>query len=814
MSLYEEKYQDFTRSVKYFKKNRDPYQLMEDVNAFESLLAIKNLIQDDSFLEKNTDWSCLLKYEFDKILTTLFSSYSQICNSFKLKNYEYNEKLSNLDSKPNDRTISMLVFIIQITYNLTQMPSLSTQLHLFNQQLIDNHIIDILLEFFEKDVFLNEYNKSLDIHHLMISILKIFKNFSEHKFLSKKIWTELDMERLLVEFSKKCRLESQFNKELNFVHSNLREEFSAKKLLDLLNNCTEPGRIMKNYDIYCMFLKLYKMTQTKSFQDYESLLNVELFAHFEKMLFYASENRLKFDFEDQAIELDYPKNSLSCNETRVSMLHYLTSLINSIYYFKSKRKDYLTVTDNKIFFIYMNMLGDKEFVERIIQCPVDICFNIIEFVYLVSRNSHNEKTIWSELHAYETLQRLAKILLKKTEKMDNRVFLCYWVMCFVREETWPDTDKTVRTTMDTLFQQLDPENKNQNCLFGLKIAKKNLLNCLRRLALNPEFKRAIYKKLNIIKHFIYDGDDKEKFYALRLLIQLCFDANLVEGVLEDRDFCDFLRSFYEIELSKNSKLFHSAESVLWLLNLIPDADDASFEPGYRTVVMISFDKCDENLCQKLRKKLENSDLYVITSQNSQRCFGVQNCHLCLALVNEKYRLNEYCQIEARYAKHLGKELVRVNTQENFEEIDGWIASVFSQHISFNLYTNDLDKLVKALLSHVKSLNLSDEKRPRSKDSKETDKIKSVSRRSSDVVPTYAWSSDQVAEWFQKKNINKSMVENLGKIDGKILAEIYKIKCESVDFFYQRLLAENGDKIKLSDIALLKSCLDELFEGSD
>lgn len=810
MSLYEEKYQEFTRSVKYFKKNRDPFHLMEDAKAFECLLTIKNLIQDESFLEKNIDWSSLLKYEFDKILTTLFSSYSQICNSFKLKNYEYNENLENLDSKPNDRTISMLVFIIQITFNLSQMASLNTELKVFNMHLINNHIIDILLEFYEKDIFLNEYNKSLDIHHLMISIMKIFKNFSEHKFLDKKIWADLDMERILVEFSKKCRLESQFNKELNFVYSNLNEDFSVKKLLDNLNNCQEPGRIMKNYDIYCMFLKLFKMTQTKNFQQYESLLSDEFLAHCEKMLSYVSENRFKFDFEDQAIELNYPKNSLSSNETRVSILHYLTALINSIYYFKSKRKDCLTVTENKFFFIYMNILADKEFIQRMIQCPVDICYNIIEFIYLVSRNSHNEKTIWSEIGAYETLQRLAKFILKKNEKMDNKVFLCNWVMCFIRGETWPDTDKIVRNTMDILFQQLDPENKNENFLFGLKIPKKNLLNCLRRLALNFEFKRAIYKKLEIIKHFIYDGDDKEKFYALRLLIQLCFDANLVEGILEDREFCDFLKNFYEIELSKNSKLFHSADSVLWLLNLIQDSNDASFEPGNRTVVMISFDKCDENLCLKIRKKLESFDFYVITSQTSVRCFGVQNCHVCLALVNEKYRLNEYCQIEARYAKHIGKELIRLNTQEKFEEDDGWISSVFGQKLCLNLYGSDLDKSMKTLLNHVKSLNFLDEKRPRSKDG---DKVKSVSRRGSDVLPTYTWSNDQVAEWFEKKNINKSIVENLGKIDGKILAEIYKIKCESVDFFYQRLLAENGDNIKLSDIALFKNCLDELFEGS-
>lgn len=407
---------------------------------------------------------------------------------------------------------------------------------------------------------------------------------------------------------------------------------------------------------------------------------------------------------------------------------------------------------------------------------------------------------------------MAKLLLKINEIMDNKVFLCYWIMCFIRTETLPDTDKIVRTTMDILFQQLDPENKNENFLFGLKIPKKNLLNCLRRLALNGEFKRVIYKRFKIIKHYIYEGDDKEKFYALRLLIQLCFDANIVQNLIEDGEFCDFLKNFYEIELSKNSKLFHSAESVLWMLNLVQDGDDPSFEPDRQTVVMISFEKCDEVICQKLRKKLEALDYYVLTSQNNPRCFAIQNCHFCLALVNEKYRLNEYCQMEARYAKQLGKELIRLNTQEKFEETDGWISNVFDEKFCLNLFGSDLDKSLKALLNYVKSLSFkSDEKKPWINDSKGGERSKSTSRRTSEILPTYAWSDDQVAEWLAKKNIHKSIIENLGKIDGKILSEIYKIKCESVDFFYQRLLAENGDNIKLSDIALFKSCLDELFE---
>ena len=73
-----------------------------------------------------------------------------------------------------------------------------------------------------------------------------------------------------------------------------------------------------------------------------------------------------------------------------------------------------------------------------------------------------------------------------------------------------------------------------------------------------------------------------------------------------------------------------------------------------------------------------------------------------------------------------------------------------------------------------------------------------------------WNKKEVYQWLAYMKINEELIQAYRDINGIILNQMYRIKLLSPNFFYNRLVIETKNRIKLSDIAYFSDCLDNLF----
>lgn len=320
--------------------------------SYKNLLNLKNLIHDKEFFKNNSDWKALNDNEFDSILVDLFLYLAESANSFKLKTYKYDEEAPIERISQNDRSISILIFILQITHNITQNQFYDKELSIFIQKLFDKKLLEYLLEFLKQQEFLNEYNRELDFHQLIVSVLKIMRNLSENNKLDKNVWIQLDVENKLKEFGQVCRCEMLYNKELDLILTNLNIK-TVEKCISNIKFLKEPEKILNVNMSYGDFLYLSKQVRKSTFDKHEMLMAKDCQEIFKNLLQHFLTYKNELDFEDQVIELYYPKKSLNSKEKKISIFYYLLTVINATFEYQVRKKRILIYSIvNILKFIY------------------------------------------------------------------------------------------------------------------------------------------------------------------------------------------------------------------------------------------------------------------------------------------------------------------------------------------------------------------------------------------------------------------------------------------------------------------------------
>ena len=166
----------------------------------------------------------------------------------------------------------------------------------------------------------------------------------------------------------------------------------------------------------------------------------------------------------------------------------------------------------------------------------------------------------------------------------------------------------------------------------------------------------------------------EKFYVLKLLAQLCFDSDLcMELIKKHNDLIEHIQDILHDSSSDDHNDTETVcENILWSLSQIHSVDDGSvYEPQH---IMISFSWNLKNSCVKIQNELKKSGYSVNMNTSGSYSLedtkkAIEEASCVLVCVCEKYRLDENCQLEARYALKLNKPLIPLVMQEGYDNLD-------------------------------------------------------------------------------------------------------------------------------------------------
>ena len=233
-----------------------------------------------------------------------------------------------------------------------------------------------------------------------------------------------------------------------------------------------------------------------------------------------------------------------------------------------------------------------------------------------------------------------------------------------------------------------------------------------------------------------------------------------------------------------------AQVILWSL------DSKSKAQVKVKQYMISFHSSKKALCEKIQAELEKSPnvkvvLNLCNSLKSNIDTSIKTIEKseCVLLgVCERYRVDENAQAEATYAYNTRKHIVPLIMQEGFEHVDGWMSPVLKDRVCID-FTGDFEEACANLVAqlHTPTLVMS----------------KNVEN----------WTQAHVSKWFVENKIHASICQLYeGHVDGVTLVQIYKLKTQTPEFFYQSLLAETQSTIKTSDIAHFNAKLELLFQS--
>ncbi len=73
-----------------------------------------------------------------------------------------------------------------------------------------------------------------------------------------------------------------------------------------------------------------------------------------------------------------------------------------------------------------------------------------------------------------------------------------------------------------------------------------------------------------------------------------------------------------------------------------------------------------------------------------------------------------------------------------------------------------------------------------------------------------WTESDVENWIKDKNVNKDILDNVLPCNGKLLNQLYKMKQEAPEFFYNSITSKKS--IPTREVAMFTLELDNLFKN--
>ena len=214
-----------------------------------------------------------------------------------------------------------------------------------------------------------------------------------------------------------------------------------------------------------------------------------------------------------------------------------------------------------------------------------------------------------------------------------------------------------------------------------------LLNSVYHLALCDKIKNDVYFTFNMSDHLrtiIYNGNDVEIQYGLKLLYQLCFEKKICQHVKEDQELIAKINLLNEAESASGStKKF--CRGILWMMDDNSNKTDISKSMNTQAIsiegnkhIMISYNRESRELCTKIKNELEKMNYKVWIdvdnihgSSLESMALAIENSMCVLMCMTEKYKQSPNCRAEAEYAFNLHKPIIPLIMQKDYQP-SGWL----------------------------------------------------------------------------------------------------------------------------------------------
>ena len=322
------------------------------------------------------------------------------------------------------------------------------------------------------------------------------------------------------------------------------------------------------------------------------------------------------------------------------------------------------------------------------------------------------------------------------------------------------------------------------------------------------------------------------YYTLKVLAQLSFSESVSQDLSRNTKLSKRLKKLHKkviietgnaCENEFNKCMKYLIEDIRWNLNEKKVAEDQTIHESEH--LFISYENSSKETCVKLKENLENLGYKVWMNTNDSfdssidsSIKAIENAACFLMCVTEKYRQSISCQIQAQYAFKLNKRVIPLIMQSGYENVKGWLGIVMNNTIFIDFTKQALDECVHHLKNNINAFLLT-------REDTELEVLSVSSNRlvlntlflrdetSTTAFSTYSliedWSEKEVKDWFVRNKINLLIFEFLRPNTGEILHQLFEMKSNSTEFYYQSL--NEIKDIQFHDIILFSSCLSKLFK---
>ena len=367
------------------------------------------------------------------------------------------------------------------------------------------------------------------------------------------------------------------------------------------------------------------------------------------------------------------------------------------------------------------------------------------------------------------------------------------------------------------------------------------MNSLFSFAKSDQIKYLVYKDFGmneILRIFIYNGNEDEQEISFKLLYQLSFDERVAKDILNDNKMFDIINN--NVSKSKN------CNGISWVIknkfnqepfpsrNKTSDTD-ISIQDNNKHI-MISYNKESRDYCLGIKGELEKIGKRcwidvdnICGSSLESMAEAIEQSECILVCMTELYKLSPNCRLEAEYIIQRKKPFVPLIMQKEYKP-DGWFVNFYIPNfvISFNFnilfyayirlglilgqkifidtnkYSFDecFQKVVKEINSITKNTVKNAVFNTSANSTKQTKTI--------EMPKALEWTSKEIYNWLNEKKLNLFFMEKLNNFNGEILNHLLNFYKKSPEFFYEKILSEANGKIDLFDLIQFTFELEKLF----
>ncbi|CAF0894381.1 unnamed protein product [Brachionus calyciflorus] len=482
---------------------------------------------------------------------------------------------------------------------------------------------------------------------------------------------------------------------------------------------------------------------------------------------------------------------------------------------------------------HFNFLKDPNFINVHTELRLDdksgSNFNLIEKIisniYIFSKSSYLIMEKWVELDSIKTLLKISTI--NQNLKLDSYLTIInllsdkeiqnlkeiHEIVEFVQEIFQKISQDFRNKNFNRQFRQVTENNEVLNVQVycykktnGLFLSLFVFLSGLYELSVNNQLKRDIYFKNEFKKNLqsiLLESNEIEMLYALRLYAQLSFSPEVSLDMEQNLELMNFFEN--SLKSTKNVLTEKLIKQIFWNVHQNKLSKKTNEIKSQGNHVMISYNSKTRDLCMKIKSRLEiNGHKVWIDIGNihgsslDSMAKAVEESYCVLICITEKYRQSIYCQSEAQYAYKLNKPIIPLIMQKDYENVKGWLGIVISDKIFVNFMKYSFEECIQRLEGEINTI---------------TNKEVSINKNGNEKKSISSWDESQVNEWFINNKIDMKIYEKFLPFNGVILQQLYEMRRDAPEFYYQSIKFKDTEQIDLNSIMNFTHLLKTLFESN-